>query len=63
MQDIATSPYCDRDRTDDPALLEAFRRWYQTVAAWPEEVFGDIETLIVGWAVLLANFVTASEDA
>ena len=63
VQDIATSLYYYRFREDGATLCAAYRSGYERVAPWPEEKEGQIETLIIGRALLLANFVVASPNA
>ena len=63
IQDLATTLYYYRYRDDGAALLSAFRDGYVAVRPWPEERDGQLETLIVGRNILLANFVAASQDA
>ena len=45
-----------------PELLEAFRTGYETVASWPDASAEELETLIIGRGILLANYVAVSED-
>jgi len=63
IQDLATTLYYYRYRDDGPELLSAFRDGYAAVRPWPEERDGQLETLIVGRNLLLANYVAASQDA
>lgn len=63
VQDIATTLYYYRWREDFETLLAAFRGGYEDVADWPESRAGQIETLIMGRALLLANFIAVSEDS
>ena len=63
VQDIATALYYYRYRKDHPLLIDAFREGYETMAPWPETMPGQVESLIAGRAILLANFVAASDEA
>jgi len=63
VQDLATTLYYYRYRPDWEAHREAFRSGYESVRAWPEARPGEIETLIAGRGILLANFLAASRDA
>ena len=63
VQDIATALYYYRYRKDHPLLIDAFRDGYESVAPWPETEPGQVEALIAGRAILLANFVAASDEA
>jgi len=63
IQDLATTLYYYRYREGYPTLLSAFREGYETVRRWPEERDGQLEVLIAGRGMLLANFVLASNDA
>ena len=63
LQDLATTLYYYRYRDDYGDLLAAFRGGYETVRPWPVVDTRGLETLIAGRALLLANYVAASEDA
>jgi Ser/Thr protein kinase RdoA (MazF antagonist) len=63
MQDIATTLYYFRWRDAYPSLLDAFRRGYVGIRAWPEQCDGQLEALIMGRMLLLANYVATSQDA
>ncbi len=63
VQDLATTLYYYRYRPDHEALFAAFRHGYEAVRPWPEDRAGQIEALIAGRGVLLANYVAASQDA
>lgn len=63
MQDIATTLYYFRWRDAYPMYLDAFRGGYTDVRAWPEQCDGQLEALIMGRMLLLANYVAASQDA
>jgi len=60
VQDVATSLYYYRYRDDSPKLFDAFKSGYESTRPWPEDYPGQIEALIAGRALLLANFVAAS---
>jgi Ser/Thr protein kinase RdoA (MazF antagonist) len=62
-QDLATTLYYYRYEKDYPALLDAFRQGYERVQAWPIQRAEQLETLIAGRSLLLANYVAASDDA
>jgi Ser/Thr protein kinase RdoA (MazF antagonist) len=57
VQDIAITFYYWQDRKDFAALREAFRQGYTRLGQWPEQVPGEIDTLIAGRGLDLANFV------
>ncbi|MBU0595839.1 GNAT family N-acetyltransferase, partial [Candidatus Bipolaricaulota bacterium] len=63
IQDLGTTLfyYSANERREE--LLAAFRRGYESARAWPEHRPGDLDAMIAGRAILLANFVAASEDA
>lgn len=61
-QDIATTLYYYRYFEAYPEILEAFRMGYETVAPWPLVTTQDLEALIVGRGILLANYIAVSED-
>jgi len=62
-QDLATTLYYYHYRENYEGILDAFRAGYETVRAWPEQRAGQLEALIAGRGILLANFVVASPDA
>jgi Ser/Thr protein kinase RdoA (MazF antagonist) len=57
VQDIAITLYYWQDRADFGELRDAFRRGYTEHGDWPEQAAGQIDTLIAGRALDLANFV------
>jgi len=63
MQDIATTLYYFRWRDVYPAMLAAFRCGYTSVRPWPERRDGQLEALIMGRMLLLANYVATSQDS
>ena len=63
QQDIATTLYYLRWLDTYGTYLHAFRAGYESVRPWPEDRDGQIETLIMGRMLLLANYVAASEDS
>jgi Ser/Thr protein kinase RdoA (MazF antagonist) len=63
VQDLATTLYYYRYREHYEERLDAFRRGYERLAPWPTAESTPLETLIAGRALLLANYVAASEDA
>ena len=62
IQDIATTLYYYRYLETYPGLLKAFRTGYETVASWPDVPSEELEALIIGRGILLANYVAVSED-
>ena len=63
IQDIATTLYYFRWRESYDTMLVAFRAGYESVHAWPEDHDGQLETLIMGRMLLLANYIAVSEDS
>jgi len=63
IQDIATTMYYFRWRESYEMMLAAFRSGYESVSEWPEDHDGQLETLIMGRTILLANYVAVSEDS
>ncbi len=63
IQDIATTLYYYRWRDDYEELLGAFRSGYEGVREWPQSHRGQIDVLIMGRALLLANFIAVSKDS
>lgn len=63
IQDIATTLYYFRWSDTYETMRTAFRLGYESVSAWPEDHDGQLETLIMGRAILLANYITVSEDS
>jgi len=63
IQDIATTLYYFRWNDTYETMLAAFRSGYESVSAWPECRDGQLEKLIMGRAILLANYITVSEDS
>ena len=63
IQDIATTMYYFRWRESYEAMLAAFRSGYESISEWPEDHKGQLETLIMGRMILLANYVAVSEDS
>jgi Ser/Thr protein kinase RdoA (MazF antagonist) len=63
IQDIATTLYYLRWADTYENMLAAFRSGYEAVLLWPEDHEGQLETLIIGRAILLANFIAVSEDS
>lgn len=62
IQDIATTMYYFRWRETYDTMLTAFRSGYESVQTWPEDRDGQLETLIMGRMLLLANYIAVSED-
>lgn len=63
IQDIATTMYYFRWRESYEVMLTAFRSGYESVQVWPEDHKGQLETLIMGRMILLANYISVSEDS
>ena len=63
IQDIATTMYYFRWRDTYETMLEAFRSGYESVSIWPEDHDGQLETLMMGRLLLLANYIAVSEDS
>jgi Ser/Thr protein kinase RdoA (MazF antagonist) len=57
VQDIAVTFYYWQDRADLRELREAFKNGYTEQSDWPEQAPGQIDTLIAGRGLDLANFV------
>ena len=57
VQDIAITFYYWQDHARFGELREAFKRGYTEHAGWPEQVRGQIDILIAGRGLDLANFV------
>ena len=63
IQDIATTMYYFRWVDTYETMLAAFRSGYESVLEWPETHNGQLETLMMGRLLLLANYVAVSEDS
>jgi Ser/Thr protein kinase RdoA (MazF antagonist) len=57
VQDIAITFYYWQDRADLRGLRAAFKNGYTEYSDWPEQAPGQIDTLIAGRGLDLANFV------
>lgn len=57
VQDIAVSFYHLLGNEQVPDFREAFRQGYTRHRDWPEQAEGQIDTLIAGRGLMLANFV------
>ena len=57
VQDIAITLYYWRGHERYEALREAFQRGYSRLSDWPEEFAGQLDTLMTGRALNLANYV------
>jgi hypothetical protein len=57
VQDIAITFYYFQGYEHALALREAFRRGYTQHCVWPEQAPGQIDTLIAGRSLELANFI------
>lgn len=64
VQDLAISLYYFQQSPHYPVLREALRRGYETLSEWPEEYPGQVDTLIVGRGLDLANYslITPNPD-
>ena len=60
VQDIAITLYYTVRHPEYEELREAFRRGYESEAAWPEEFPGQIELLMVHRGIDLLNFVLST---
>ena len=63
IQDVATTLFYFRGPDNYEAMLAAFREGYESVSPWPEDHDGQLETLIMGRMLLLANYIAVSEDS
>jgi Ser/Thr protein kinase RdoA (MazF antagonist) len=63
QQDIATTLYYFRWLDTFDVLRDAFQAGYESGRAWPEDHAGQLETLIMGRMLLLANYIAVSEDS
>ena len=63
IQDIATTMYYFRWADTYETMLAAFRAGYQSVHVWPEDHEWQLETLMMGRLLLLANYLAVSEDS
>lgn len=63
IQDIATTMYYFRWPDTYKTMLSAFRSGYESAQSWPEDHEGQLETLIMGRVLLLANYIAVSEDS
>jgi Ser/Thr protein kinase RdoA (MazF antagonist) len=63
IQDLGIALYYVRGRPDYPALFEAFRGGYESVAAWPERRPGDLDRAIAARLLVIANDVILLERA
>ena len=63
IQDLATTLYYYRSNERYETLLAALREGYESVRPWPGGNDRQLESLITGRGILLANFVAASKDA
>ena len=63
IQDIATTMYYFRWADSYKAMLMSFRSGYESVQEWPESHEGQLEILMAGRTLLLANYAAASEDS
>ncbi len=57
VQDIAITLFYNRDRTDYPALRDAFEKGYRTLRPWPVEYDGQLELLMAARTVMFINYV------
>lgn len=62
IQDVATTLYYLHGDPDYQALANAFAEGYRSVAPWPAADQSDIDTFVMGRALVLANYVLASAE-
>jgi len=62
VQDLGTTLFYYQTNERHEDLIAAFRRGYESGRPWTESHAGDLDALIAGRSLLLANFVAASED-
>jgi Ser/Thr protein kinase RdoA (MazF antagonist) len=62
IQDVATTLYYFHGDPDYGRLRRAFEEGYRSVAPWPERRTGEIETFLIGRALVLANYVLAAPE-
>lgn len=60
--DVATTLFYVELRDDGPDLAREFRAGYEEIAPWPEPTDGVLRILRAGRALLLANWVLASDE-
>ena len=63
VQDVAITLYHLRSHEDFPALRAAFQQGYASELPWPEAYLGQIEALMAGRALDLANFAIQDPNA
>ncbi len=63
IQDIATTLYYFRWQDTYETLLAAFRSGYESILPWPQAHHDQLDTLIMGRMLMLANYVAVSEDS
>ena len=57
VQDVAVSVYYFLGYEEYPALWDAFKRGYLSVREWPERGPGEIDALVAGRGMMLANYI------
>ncbi len=62
IQDVATTLYYFHGDPDYRMLADAFAEGYRSVAPWPASDQSEIDTFLMGRALVLANFVLASAE-
>lgn len=62
VQDVATTLYYFHGDQKQEALFDAFEAGYRSVEEWPAPDPGEIETFLMGRALVLANYVLASDE-
>ena len=62
IQDVATALYYFHGNPDYQVLANAFAEGYRSVAPWPAADQCDIDTFVMGRALVLANYVLASAE-
>jgi Ser/Thr protein kinase RdoA (MazF antagonist) len=61
VQDIGIMLFYIHRRDDYPALYGAFRRGYESILPWPEQVRAEVETWIAWRAMDLLNWIIQSD--
>ena len=62
IQDVATALYYFHGNPEYHVLANAFAEGYRSVAPWPAADQSEIDTFVMGRALVLANYVLASAD-
>ncbi|MDH4067258.1 MAG: phosphotransferase, partial [Acidobacteriota bacterium] len=62
IQDVATALYYFHGNPEYQVLANAFAEGYRSVAPWPAANQSEIDTFLMGRALVLANYVLASAE-